>query len=672
MKNVHVRFSSPHLLSSSERAFVIQGRDGALKTASSLLKTSWEASNQGSRSRTEFMVPVCAAMSGLGKSRLLDEYPTLLKNAETPVETQALVISYGNGHAPHSAEEKSMSCVAAFAWRLLFGVFLEHNTELVFETFFVSLPSNGGQLKLATALECIGLACKIPALFVGIDEYQMVPNSGLRALLDSLVSAMMDRPGGVTILPMLAGTDWDVASVAGSGSKGASMVRRIPLKLLQPREMEKAVETVVSSLLEYEVFRRHLFFLGGVPRPCTFYAAACKDLAPRFGGAWDVGERQASFEEQFRSFDVMFWDGVFTKVSGSTGLNIRELIRLAAFAISGEPVDLSLSPFFGMERHHLKWSRLRDSSVCLIDDSSRVSLPYCIFRHIGITHVGDLSNAECAFQDVLRYLIDKVDVNLFAPNCLPWQHWEVFGACFVALRVNGVLLRGEAMCALTRVFGGARFGEGCDLMVKLQPMRVGATSHKLSADSPATLPVSGEGAERNWVKGGVVLLNGENGKGIDKFFTFELCSGGYVLLALQDKRVVGSLNILDTIQKARIDIREHLKTAGVKHVIVGLFSMFTSTVPAELPENSFVVAFGQHLDYFGSLAYHPASSPAVYVNHDGLTAIKHLFADGAKRGGAEAVLAKQKKKEVIRNVAELSQLGKLAPDVEERAVFALL
>jgi len=58
---------------------------------------------------------------------------------------------------------------------------------------------------------------------------------------------MMDRPGGVTILPMLAGTDWDVASVAGSGSKGASMVRRIPLQIVATCvEMEKAVETVVS------------------------------------------------------------------------------------------------------------------------------------------------------------------------------------------------------------------------------------------------------------------------------------------------------------------------------------------------------------------------------------------------------------------------------------------
>lgn len=170
------------------------------------------------------------------------------------------------------------------------------------------------------------------------------------------------------------------------------------------------------------------------------------------------------------------------------------------------PVDLVSSPFFGMERHHLKWTRLRDSSVCLIDELSRVTLPYCIFRHIGVTHVDGLSDAECAFQEALRYLVDKVDVNLFAPNCLPWQHWEVFGACFIALCVNGLLL-GVATCALTRVLGGARFGEGCDFMVKLRPMRVGSTSHQLSADSSATVPMTGEGTERNWVRDGVVLLN---------------------------------------------------------------------------------------------------------------------------------------------------------------------
>lgn len=63
--------------------------------------------------------------------------------------------------------------------------------------------------------------------------------------------------------------------------------------------------------------------------------------------------------------------------------------------------------------------------------------------------------------------------------------------------------------------------------------------------------------------------------------------------------------MVNTTKKARIDIGDHLKAAGVTHVIVGLFSMFPSAVPAEFPEKSFVVASGQHLDYFGSLAYHP-------------------------------------------------------------------
>jgi hypothetical protein len=62
------------------------------------------------------------------------------------------------------------------------------------------------------------------ALFVGIDEYQMLPRNRvddakddpLVPLLEMCLAMMINSPSGVVLLPMFAGADWNKMSLAAS------------------------------------------------------------------------------------------------------------------------------------------------------------------------------------------------------------------------------------------------------------------------------------------------------------------------------------------------------------------------------------------------------------------------------------------------------------------------
>ena len=242
----------PYLLNpANELKYSLQDRNEAMKEGRELLSTIFQSSANKVTSRANFPIPVCSAMSGIGKSRLLDEFVKLFLNDSTtagafpaaipPSSRLALVLSYGNGHFV-TKEEKSMGSAAAFAWRLLYAVFLDKNTSnLHWESFWRRLPANAADLTLDVALHVIAAAANamgnndgkpLAALFVGIDEFQLVPGNHvddgdpLVVLLEALIAAMATAPSGVVILPMFAGTDWNKMSLAASSSSNGPMWKR--------------------------------------------------------------------------------------------------------------------------------------------------------------------------------------------------------------------------------------------------------------------------------------------------------------------------------------------------------------------------------------------------------------------------------------------------------------
>lgn len=101
-------------------------------------------------------------------------------------------------------------------------------------------------------------------------------------------------------------------------------------------------------------------------------------------------------------------------------LDHEDIIQVAPFSVSGKEVGIN---------DKVSWSRLWDSSVCLIDYSDTVSVPYATFHIVAIWNISDFNDDKIqAFVLTLRSLIKKVDSILY--DKVPWQLWEVFGAHF--------------------------------------------------------------------------------------------------------------------------------------------------------------------------------------------------------------------------------------------------
>ncbi|CAK4124127.1 unnamed protein product [Aphanomyces euteiches] len=160
----------------------------AIQSATKCYMTIIEASTTTAIDRTKRTIPVCSGMSGLGKTRMLEEGLLILRNVwkETGLEDDFnCIVPYSNGFTP-APVERTMSIEASFSWRLLFRFFLDANCVVQFDEWFRKrLPSNGNELTLKLALQVIqhklseryGNPPRL-YLFLGIDEYQKIEKVG--------------------------------------------------------------------------------------------------------------------------------------------------------------------------------------------------------------------------------------------------------------------------------------------------------------------------------------------------------------------------------------------------------------------------------------------------------------------------------------------------------------
>jgi len=240
-----------------------------------------------------------------------------------------------------------------------------------------------------------------------------------------------------------------------------------------------------------------------------------------------------------------------------------------------------------------------------------------------------------------------VDYKIFNPSNDPWQQWERFGACFVALRLNALCITSATnVSTLKMLFNGAETNVS-DFTVRLKPMRVVQMNEPLNDSLPASILCKNYPRPVNWIKNGLVVLNGDTGKGIDFFYTLELDGnpGNYVLIADQRKRVQGHLNVPEAISKARTVLQNN-PWPDVQHVVVALFSMFTLRNLDDLPPNSIAVTFDQHKTFHGALHLHPAVSVSVRVNVDNQAALEGLFCKSA-RAGAQKIIQERSQGRLI-------------------------
>ena len=636
----------PHVLSETSRSFVLSGRDKALNSAAKAFKAISEPIE--AFDHTMRRIPVCLGISGLGKTRMLEEWERVFDLAEIPSPRLGALVPYDNGYTPQSAEE-SMPIEASFSWRLLHRLFLDGNGPAFSDFMDAMLPNNAKKLRLRTALKVIrshlvarGVVIESECLhlFLGIDEYQsikdvqgvQVSHDGglLQDLLDTLVGILADPVDGIRLYPMFAGTDCSVMS----GPRYVTW--QVPMGLLSAAEIEEAVGalTVGPRLLEIPLVRRHLLCFSGVAHWAVQYVEKLLYQMEK-----SESSEPPSLEDIESTFKQNHQDCVEewrTSVTENSLLDSSDFLYLAAFSISGRRIGITRF------RNKVSWNRLRDSSVCVIDDYDRVSVPYALFRLIADWNPLDFSDEACkALILTMKSLVSKVDDFMY-DQATPWQLWEVFGAHFHALRINALMVLGSEEVSLRKLFEGALVN-GCEQSVRLKPMYVIETEDVFSQDLGEYVGIKGDcNDKRNWRRDGWVVLIGERGKGVDVFYTLDKSNRDGQIVVIDQRRAAsgGALaasKLIEFVEKARI----------TPSSVVCLFNSLSSTrlEREDIPKDSCLVSHAQMRVFHGALWVHPAASPCIDLNSASVSSLKMVFkGEDADKFCREIVKKRDKRK----------------------------
>eukprot|EP00978_Attheya_sp_CCMP212_P033894 scaffold139166_cov47-Attheya_sp.AAC.1 len=626
------------LHTATDRAFHLEDREDTKQSFIASLKKRIESFGLEKlpEDRTKFPMPVFSGMTGLGKTRMLEEWKGIFVDANVSEPFLGVLVTYGNGHSANKLDEL-LPIQAGFSWRMLHRLFLENNCAPEYNKWnsLNFIPENAEKLTVDLALRVVLKLAKqfehvkedeTLSLFVGIDEYQKIPKGQVyNEKLDEFVKAngspVSDSAqknlreytslwlligalqtscsqAGLQIHPAFAGTRWGPLSIAGSS---VADVVRAPLRLLAPDRMEEVVASneKYKGNLASAAFRRNLFFLSGIPRPSLEYTC----------------DTEGTFEAIWKKRIESKW---------SENLTTEELFRLVAFSVSGRHVGVA-DPS-GIKE--LTWGALVDQGLCLIRDDKQVTIPYCVFRLASVAPVGPTKSEQCLSQN-LGYLKDNIDAVLF--DNPPWQQWEKFGACFFAMRINARLLLGDCECAVKSLFTHADI-KGCEQMVVLEPMEVREIVEELSVDTGKVVTERDTKKKLTWVEGDIryCLVNGESGQGIDIFSCLTLVDGGNLLFNDQRKRIatpLGCKGASNLIKKAAVIPNCIFPKGKVKQHVLGLFSQLTSFDAAwkdHLPDNSFVLSDRGRDAFYGCLSSHPACSSDIDVNWANISTIKLL------------------------------------------------
>ncbi|KAE9347406.1 hypothetical protein PR003_g6953 [Phytophthora rubi] len=249
--------SRPHILTDESLDFRLVGREQAIDTASECFNNIIKNAKNAALDRTQVAMPVCSGISGLGKTRMLEEGGKILQQVTKldPKHVVSVIVPYCDGFNPEPVEQ-SMSIQASFSWRLLYRFFLDYNCSHSFQEWFTwRLPSNGGQLSLQSAVKVIErkLRKKLqePAallyLFLGVDDYEKIERVGarqngsktsiLRELVEIIASLVCTQSSSLILLPMFAGKDLGAIEFSSIANSSNYVTKRLPMGLLSMQQV---------------------------------------------------------------------------------------------------------------------------------------------------------------------------------------------------------------------------------------------------------------------------------------------------------------------------------------------------------------------------------------------------------------------------------------------------
>eukprot|EP01124_Arcella_intermedia_P005494 TRINITY_DN1324_c0_g1_i4.p1 TRINITY_DN1324_c0_g1~~TRINITY_DN1324_c0_g1_i4.p1 ORF type:complete len:678 (-),score=80.47 TRINITY_DN1324_c0_g1_i4:14-2047(-) len=608
------------ILSPSDLAIRLVGRDKTIECLKQQFNRLIEGQLSGTVDRTQRLIPLCASIPGMGKTRLLYERDLYLPVCGSDNKYEEVIVTYGNGHSLQTVEEK-MSVESSLSWRILFYVFLEKYSCSKFSKFTkpTILPKNISDLTLDLVIEVIRKEKQYKPnqtlyLFLGIDEYQKIRNipnahtkESLTALLECIIDNMVDR--NTILLPFLTGTSFS----SSTGSSGV-FCNYVSPKLLTYKETLAVVQSIPGGeeLVEHAAARRALLILSGPPRPFIQFALSMLPNS-KILTKEDVDLTLKRIQNTF----AVSWD------NEKCSLTSRDRLLIVAYSLSGQVVDTAQSP---IPDKKYTWKQLADACVCIINEKGVVLVTYeslvkCSWERVQKDDPVEFRCLVNTLQSFCRQIDEQMD------NNVPWQLWETFGAHYYALRINSLLYCGITTVPFSAICKGSLVN-GCDIMVKLHPVTVLVSSVPYGEDMPAIIGSRYDPqSAHNWLNGdngiGQVWKNQYGGKGVDIFFSLEAVnSPTYVICVDQRKRIAASLGVQANNLFERSNIIP--KCAPLSVLIRGLCNVlpeFNSTAE-ELPNNCFLVCLQNTEEFHTSLACHPAAYPAIDINNDLKTYLK--------------------------------------------------
>jgi hypothetical protein len=569
-----------------------------LRTVFQLWTESYEAKSKG---RTGYIIPVLVGISGVGKTRLLNEYKQYLPSMPLLVAVQ---VQYFNGHSMNGADLE-LPIVQTFSLRLLHWFFKEGiENQLQFSSFWdivqqtttPQLPVNIVRAcrTIRKALELTGYldSSQVLRIFIGIDEYQSICSKKLLELKQALLGAAHELCCNykIWIFPAFAGTEW--GRVQGFDSTDP-YVRRVSVPWLSLDSTLLLSHCIYDGALASEIFVNCVTIFGGVARTSIAFAkSVCAAGRHNKNSVAEVADMISARTDIMTTYLDRFY----------TTVNVSGFVQLVAHGVCDEPVSPAApSCIPGMNWQALEnrgFIALQYQPTCLL---CAVRIPHCLVVYCTTLRF-ESGTVEARFVDNLASIVSMVGNGAFQ-----WKNWEDFGAHYHSLRMNALMLLGNVEVPLSRLMLKAG---GLDIIVKLRQARVCRAAVPLCHDTD--LAAVGEEGNSSSTRSSVdphtcyVFLNGTNGEGVDIYFMLVTQSGDYVLIMDQRKvrnETVRTATMNSQAQKIANVAPSSINGISIKYRLSFYYSAVADVSPSiELPVQHYVLGRDELVKYHGPLA----------------------------------------------------------------------
>jgi DNA uptake protein ComE-like DNA-binding protein len=556
--------------------------------------------------KTSLILPVFVGLSGVGKTRLLQEYLHFV-----PTSGVALLIAvhvmYYNGRSIGSAD-RNLPIVESFAARLLHRFFCEGIAgRRPFSSFMEGLGTDSTTFpKMNIILACRTIRSALErtgrlknddtlGLFISIDEYHSIGEIGEQCLPE-LAQALVDASTQLVahkiwLYPIFAGTEW--GQIAGFDST-SPYIQRISVPLLSLDGSLAIAQFLYAPTLMSGCFVQCITLFAGVARAIVEYARKVNEEAS-VDGTTSLERMQAL------KIEVL---GTFACRSLRSIADGNALVRLLAHGITQEVVV----PNEPSVAAGVTWQQLENRGLIVLEQVSeynwKVIIPHSVV--VFCAALKGLAPLESGFVTCLQKLLQVVG-NVVEE----WKNWEVFGAYYHALRINAFLIMGIVEVPLSKLMLAATPSDltSFDPTIQLKRAEVFLADNQLSiTDDLTRVPeLRNIGRSVSCIDDSRIniVVNAPGGEGVDVYFI--LLSNGGERLFIADQRKVNNVRITDSVARSQLRKSANVAPTAVAgqpiHKSISYYYSAIATVAYEqMPLGFSAVARERLIQYHGPLA----------------------------------------------------------------------